>query len=67
MLVLTRKAGEEIILPDHGVTIRLTEVRGNQARIGVTAPDHVRILRRELWNREPLPTHSEQPPVAAHR
>jgi len=67
MLVLTRKPGEEIILPDQGVTIRLTEVRGNKARIGITAPGHVRILRRELWNREPQPTHREQPPLAAAR
>ena len=65
MLVLTRKPGEEIILPDQGVTIRLTEVRGNKARIGVTAPGHVRILRRELWHREPQLTHGEQPLVAA--
>jgi carbon storage regulator CsrA len=65
MLVLTRKPGEEIILPDQGVTIRLTEVCGNRASIGVTAPDHIRILRRELWNREPQPTSGEQPPLAA--
>ena len=62
MLVLTRKLGEEIILPDQGVIIHLTEVRGDRARIGVTAPDHIRILRRELWNRE---TSGAQPPLAA--
>ena len=65
MLVLTRKPGEEIILPDQGVTIHVTEVRGNQARIGITAPDHIRILRRELWNREPQPTSGAQSPLAA--
>jgi len=65
MLVLTRKPGEEIILPDQGVTIRLTEVRGDRARIGITAPDHIRILRGELRNWEPQPTSGEQPLVAA--
>ena len=65
MLVLTRKPGEEIILPDQGVTIHVTEVRGNQARIGITAPDHIRILRRELWNPEPQPTGGKRRPVAA--
>ena len=65
MLVLTRKLGEEIILPDQGVTIRLTGVSGDRARIGVTAPDHIRILRRELWNREPQPTSGAQSPLAA--
>ena len=53
MLVLTRKQGEEIILPELGVTICLTDLRGNKARIGITAPDHIRILRRELVDREP--------------
>ena len=65
MLVLTRKQGEEIILPDQGVTIRLTEVRCNRARIGVIAPDHIRVYRRELWDRKPQPRNSEQVLVAA--
>ena len=59
MLVLTRKQGEDIILPDLGVTIRLTEVRGNRARIGVTAPKHIRVYRRELWDGMPQPTNGE--------
>ena len=65
MLVLTRKLGEEIILPDQGVTIRLTEVRSDRARIGVTAPDHIRILRRELWDPEPQPARRKHLPLAA--
>jgi carbon storage regulator len=60
MLVLTRKQGEEIILPDQGVTICLTEVRGNRARIGVTAPNHIRVYRREAWDRKPSPRNGEQ-------
>ena len=59
MLVLTRKQGEEIILPDQGVTFCLIEVRGNRARIGVTAPDHIRVYRRELWDRMPHPRNDE--------
>lgn len=65
MLVLTRKLGEEIVLPDQGVTIRLTEVRGDRARIGVTAPDHIRILRRELWIPEPRSASRKRLPLAA--
>ena len=60
MLVLTRKQGEEIILPDQGVTICLIEVHGNRARIGVTAPHHIRVYRRELWDRMPPRRNVEQ-------
>jgi carbon storage regulator len=65
MLVLTRRTGEEIILPDQGVTIRLTQVCGDRVRIGVTAPGHVRILRGELWDRESQPTSGKLVPLAA--
>ena len=65
MLVLSRKQGEEIVLPDQGVTICLTEVRGNKARIGVTAPKHIRVYRRELWDREPQCTNEEHVLVVA--
>jgi carbon storage regulator len=47
MLVLTRKRGEEIIV---GSNIRLTvvEIRGNQVRLGLTAPADIPIRRAEL-------------------
>ena len=47
MLVLSRKEGEEIII---GENIRLTVVaiRGNQVRLGFTAPPNVFIQREEL-------------------
>lgn len=47
MLVLTRKVNEEILV-DENIRIQVIEVRGNRVRIGITAPDHVRILRSEL-------------------
>jgi carbon storage regulator len=47
MLVLSRKPGEEVVI---GGNIRLTVVaiRGNQVRLGVTAPADVSIWREEL-------------------
>jgi carbon storage regulator CsrA len=47
MLVLTRKLKEEIQIGDN-ITIRVLRVRGNSVRIGIDAPDDVRIMRREL-------------------
>lgn len=48
MLVLTRRLGEEIVLPNLGVTISLTKVRGQSVSLGVSAPDSIRIMRSEL-------------------
>jgi carbon storage regulator len=47
MLVLSRRAGEEVII---GENIRLTvlEIRGRQVRLGFTAPHDVNIRREEL-------------------
>lgn len=47
MLVLTRKAGEQIVLGDD-ITITLLEVRGGEVRIGVDAPSSVAIHRAEV-------------------
>jgi CheY-like chemotaxis protein len=35
-------------LPDVGVTVELMAVTGNRARLGITAPDNIRILREEV-------------------
>jgi carbon storage regulator len=48
MLVLTRKIGEKIRIPDRDVLIKVMEIRGNRVRIGINAPEGVRILRGEL-------------------
>jgi carbon storage regulator len=48
VLILTRKAGEKIVI-DGDITITVMEVgRGGQVRIGIDAPRHHRILRYEL-------------------
>jgi carbon storage regulator CsrA len=47
MLVLTRKPGEKIVI-GNGITVKVVEVQGNRVRIGIGAPDDVRVLRGEL-------------------
>ena len=47
MLVLTRKSGESLIIGDD-VVVTIVEVRGNQVKIGVEAPDSVKVYREEL-------------------
>jgi carbon storage regulator len=51
MLVLTRKLGEEIVIPSLDVTIRLVEVRGDKVRVGIEGPTHVQVHRKEVWER----------------
>jgi carbon storage regulator CsrA len=48
MLVLTRKIGEKIRIPDRDVLIKVVEIRGNRVRIGINAPETIAILRGEL-------------------
>jgi carbon storage regulator len=48
MLILTRKLGEIIRVGDD-VTIRVLEVRGGQVRLGIEAPEDVRIYREEVY------------------
>lgn len=47
MLVLTRKAGERIVIADN-IIVEVLEVQGNRVRIGIQAPQGVTILRQEL-------------------
>jgi carbon storage regulator len=46
MLVLSRKAGESIIVAG-GITVTVTSIDGNKVRIGISAPPEVRIDREE--------------------
>jgi len=47
MLVFTRKAGQSFLIGE-GIEIRIIEIQGDKIRIGVEAPQHISILRKEL-------------------
>ena len=51
MLVLSRKCGEQIVLPEQNIVVTVLEVRGGKARLGISAPDGVAIHREEIWRR----------------
>lgn len=48
MLVLSRKQNETVCLPDFDVSFTILESRGSTVKIGIDAPDDIRILRGEL-------------------
>ena len=47
MLVLSRRIGEQIIINDD-IVVTVASVKGNQVRLGFTAPPSVSIYREEL-------------------
>ena len=50
MLVLSRKVEESMFIGDD-IKITVLDIRGGQVRIGITAPDDVKIHREEVYNR----------------
>ncbi|WP_417215285.1 carbon storage regulator CsrA [Arthrobacter sp.] len=47
MLVLSRKAGEQILIGDD-IVVTVLEVRGEGVKIGIDAPRGLRIQRQEV-------------------
>ncbi len=48
MLVLTRNANQSIVI-GHDIVITVLEVRGDQVRLGITAPRDVDVHREEVF------------------
>jgi carbon storage regulator len=48
MLVLTRRAGESVMIGDD-VVITVLEARGDVIRLGIQAPRDVQVHREEVW------------------
>lgn len=48
MLVLTRRANQSIVI-GRDVTVTVLEIRGDQVRLGITAPKAVTVHREEVW------------------
>ena len=50
MLILTRRAGESVII-GQDVKVTVLGVKGNQIRIGIEAPPTVAVHREEIFER----------------
>jgi carbon storage regulator len=47
VLVLTRRTNQSIVI-GADVTITIVEIRGEQVRLGISAPRHVSVYREEV-------------------
>lgn len=50
MLVLMREIGETFSI-GNDITVQILGINGNQVRLGITAPKHVKIHRAEVFRR----------------
>ena len=48
MLALTRKKGEALVI-NNNIEITVLEIRGDQIKIGISAPKYVPIYRKEVY------------------
>ncbi len=60
LLVLSRKPGEKVVI-GNSITLTVVEVTGNRVRVGIDAPDQVRILRAELACWQDVPESGDEP------
>ncbi|PRB83827.1 carbon storage regulator CsrA [Pseudomonas sp. MYb185] len=50
MLILTRRVGETLMVGDD-VMVTVLGTKGNQVRLGITAPQDVAVHREEIYQR----------------
>lgn len=50
MLILTRRTGEALCVGDD-IKVTVISVQGNQARLGVSAPNEVSVHREEVYQK----------------
>lgn len=50
MLILTRRSGEGIRIGDE-IKVQILEIKGNQVRIGIEAPQDIQVHRDEVYER----------------
>lgn len=48
MLALSRKKGEALVI-NNNIEITILEVKGDQVKVGITAPKEVPVYRKEVY------------------
>lgn len=50
MLILTRRPNESLMVGDE-VKVTVLGIKGNQVRVGISAPRHVPVHRQEIYEK----------------
>ena len=50
MLVLSRRVDESLLI-DKDIKITVLDIKGGQVRLGITAPQSIKVHREEIFNR----------------
>lgn len=53
MLVLSRRVGQKIFVPQYGIEIEVVAIRPDKVRLGFTAPGEVVIVRDDCKSNTP--------------
>jgi carbon storage regulator len=61
MVVLSRRAGERLVVPHCDLVVTVIAVKGNAVRLGISAPEDVAVYREEVWRRVRQDAHDPPP------
>jgi len=61
MLVLSRKPGERIVVPDWELVLTVLAIDGKTVRLGISAPEDLAVYREEVWQQLSQETHGPPP------
>jgi carbon storage regulator len=51
MLVLSRKLGQRIVVPDLDLAFTVIAIEGKAVTLGISAPEDLAVYRDEFWHR----------------
>ncbi len=49
MLILARRLNEKIVIGDD-IQVSVVEIKGDQIKLGISAPRHVKVYRQEVYD-----------------
>ena len=63
MLILTRRIGETVVIGDD-ISVTILGVKGNQIRVGISAPKNVSVHREEVYRKLKSEAPAQKPKIS---